>query len=376
MSSLDVKMETNPSILAEAIAQQRDQFIEQVFGFVVGAMNTFGIYIGDRLGLYRGLTEVGPATAGALAAHTHTSERYVREWLEQQTVAGILQVEDEQLPANERRFFLPPGHVEPLIDCSSLNYLAPLVQLMAGAVHPLEAVVEAYRSGDGVPFEAYGADLREGQAAMNYPIFANQLPVEWLPAMADVHQRLMADPPARVADIGCGHGWSSIAIAKGYPSVYVDGFDLDMPSIERARQNARRNGVGDRVSFQVRDASEPALAGQYDLVTAFECVHDMSDPVGALRTMRRLAGERGAVLIVDERTNETFSAQADGVEGLLYGFSILHCLPVGLVDAPAVGTGTVMRPATLQGYAAEAGFGRVEILPIDHMLFRFYRLYA
>lgn len=360
---------------ADSIAQQRDHFIERFLGFASGAFNMFAIYIGDRLGLYRALTETGPTTAASLAATTNTHVRYIREWLEQQTIAGIVQVEDETQPADARRYTLPPGHVEPLIDCSSLNYVAPLAQLLAGAVRPLPQVVDAYRNGGGVPYAAYGADLREGQAAINYPIFANQLPQEWLPAIGDLHHRLLADPPGRVADVGCGHGWSSIAIAKGYPKVHVDGFDLDAPSVERAQANALRNGAADRVHFQVRDAGDPALAGQYDLVTAFECVHDMSDPVGALRTMRQLAGEHGKVLVVDERVGENFTAQGNDVEWMMYGWSILHCLPVGMADTPSAGTGTVMRPETLTRYASEAGFQRVEILPIEHFFFRFYLLH-
>jgi SAM-dependent methyltransferase len=359
---------------ADAIAQQRDAFIERFFRFASGTFNIFAIYVGDRLGYYRALAESGPFTAAQLAAHTSTHERYAREWLEQQTVAGILEVEDENQGPETRRFRLPPGHVEPLIDCSSLNYIAPMAQLIAGAVHPLPAILDAYRTGGGVPFDAYGADLREGQAAINYPAFASQLANEWLPVMPDVHARLRAGPPARIADVGCGFGWSSIGLAQGYPRVHVDGFDLDEPSIQRARENARINRVADRVNFQARDAGDPALVGQYDLVTAFECVHDMTDPIGVLAVMRQLAGENGTVLIVDERVGDTFTTRGNDVEWMMYGWSILHCLPVGMVAPDAPGTGTVMRADTLQSYATQAGFHSFEILPIDHIFFRFYRL--
>ncbi|HET7089290.1 MAG TPA: class I SAM-dependent methyltransferase [Anaerolineae bacterium] len=369
-------MSDSPQVSTDAVARQRDAFVERFLHFASGTFNIFTIYIGDRLGLYRALAQGGPSTAAELATRTSMQERYVREWLEQQTVAGILEVEDENREAAARRFRLPPGHVEVLIDCDSLNYLAPLVQLIVGAVHPIEAVLDVYRNGGGVPFSAYGANLREGQAAINCPAFTRQLAQEWLPAMPDVHARLQADPPARVADIGCGYGWSSIGIAQGYPRVLVDGFDLDAPSIERARLVARAWGLTDRVHFQVRDAGDPALEGAYDLVTAVECVHDMSDPVGALRTMRRLSGERGTVLIVDERVGESFTAKGNDVEWMMYGWSVLHCLPVGMADRPSAGTGTVMRADTLRRYAAEAGFGSVEILPVDNFFFRFYRLNA
>jgi hypothetical protein len=128
------------------------------------------------------------------------------------------------------------------------------------------------------------------------------------------------------------------------------------------------------VKFHLRDASDPSLAGHYDLVTAFECIHDMSDPVAALRTMLHLVGETGAVLIMDERVGESFTAKGDELEGFFYGFSVLHCLPAAMVEQPSAQTGTVMRPKTLRRYAEEAGFCDVEILPIDNYFFRFYRL--
>jgi 2-polyprenyl-3-methyl-5-hydroxy-6-metoxy-1,4-benzoquinol methylase len=199
-----------------------------------------------------------------------------------------------------------------------------------------------------------------------------------------VDQRLLGDPPAKVADIGCGAGWSSIAIARAYPNVRVDGFDVDGPSIELARRNAAAAGVADRVSFSVQDVTDPALAerlaGSYDLVAAFEMVHDVAGPVEVLRTMRRLAREDGAVIVMDERTEEQFTAPGNPMERLFYSISLFVCLPWGMAGAtpeqPSAATGTVMRPATLRRYAQEAGFQSVEILPIEHDFFRFYRLVA
>lgn len=162
-------MSDSPQVSTDAVARQRDAFVERFLQFASGTFNIFTIYIGDRLGLYRALAQGGPSTAAELATRTSTQERYMREWLEQQTVAGILEIEDENREAAARRFRVPSGHVEVLIDCTSLNYLAPLAQLIAGAVHPIEAVLDVYRNGGGVPFSAYGANLREGQAAINYP---------------------------------------------------------------------------------------------------------------------------------------------------------------------------------------------------------------
>lgn len=366
-------MEKKPNSLAH-IAQERDAFIERMLKATAGTFEIFSIYIGERLGFYLALASGDWLTPAELSARTNTHERYAREWLEQQTVAGILQVEDETAAATARQYRLLPGHAEVLTESDSLNYLAPLAQLVVGATRPMVSVLNAYRRGGGVPYREYGDDLRAGQSGINRVMFLKQLGSEWLPAIPDLHARLQSDPPARVADVGCGAGWSSIGIARHYPKVFVDGFDLDEPSIELARSNAEQAGLIDRVSFHVRDAGDPKLAGQYDLVTAFECIHDMSQPVAALRAMRSLAGERGLVLVVDERVGETFTAKGNEVEGMMYGWSVLHCLPVGMADTPSAETGTVMRPETLRRYAREAGFRDIEILPIDNFFFRFYRL--
>lgn len=366
-------MEKEPNSLEDG-AQDQDAFIERMLKATAGTFEIFSIYIGDRLGFYEALAGGDWLTSAQLSARTSTHERYVREWLEQQTVTGILQVLDETVAASDRRYRLPPGHAKVLVDRDSLNYLAPLAQLVVGATRPMVSVLDAYRHGGGVPYSDYGEDLRNGQSGINRVMFLKQLGSEWLPAIPDLHTRLQSDPPARVADIGCGAGWSSIGIALHYPKVFVDGFDLDGPSIELARSNAKRAGLIDRVNFHIRDAGDPKLAAQYDLVTAFECIHDMSQPVAALRVMRSLCGEKGIALVVDERVGETFTARGNEVEWMMYGWSILHCLPVGMADEPSAETGTVMRPETLRRYAREAGFRDIEILPIDNFFFRFYRL--
>jgi 2-polyprenyl-3-methyl-5-hydroxy-6-metoxy-1,4-benzoquinol methylase len=211
-------------------------------------------------------------------------------------------------------------------------------------------------------------------SSLNRPSFLNLLGSQWFPAIADVDHRLRAQPPARVADVGCGTGWSSIAIAAAYPLVKVDGFDVDAASIEAARRNAEERGVSDRITFEVRDAADPRLAGAYDVVTAFETIHDMSNPVGALRAMRGLAKQGGAVVVMDEKCAEEFTAPGDELERFLFGWSAVHCLPVGMVDLPSAGTGTMMRPSRLREYAREAGFVDIEILPVENDSWRFYRL--
>jgi 2-polyprenyl-3-methyl-5-hydroxy-6-metoxy-1,4-benzoquinol methylase len=355
---------------------ERDRFVERLLTSTAGAFDIFTIYLGDRLGFYQALSEHGPATSEELAACTGSYERYVREWLEQQTVAGILKVEDENAGARYRRYRLPAGHREVLVDRDSLNYLAPLAQMVAGAVRPMHQVLKAYRSGKGVPYPYYGTEFREGQAAMNRAMFLRQLGTEWIPSIPDIHRRLIADPPAWVADIGCGGGWSGIGMARAYPKVQVDGYDLDEASVELARVNVAEAGLEQRVRIHHRDAADPSLRGRYDLVTAFECVHDMADPVGALRTMLGLARDNGSVIVMDERVGDRFTAKGNEVEWMMYGWSVLHCLPVGKADGSSAETGTVMRPDTLKQYAADAGFCDIEVLPLDNFFFRFYRLKA
>src|SRR5918992_3969245 len=252
--------------------------------------------------------------------------------------------------------------------------MAAFTRMMVGIVRPLPQVLDAFRSGDGVAYADYDADFCDGQGDMNRVQFINFLASEWLPALPDVHARLQADPPARVADVACGTGWSSIAIARAYPSVHVDGLDLDEHSIELARRNARDEDLEDRVRFELRDAADPALAGRYQLVTMFEALHDLSRPVEALRAMRALLADDGAVLIADERVEDTFTAPAGEVERAMYGYSVLHCLPTGMADQPSAATGTVMRRSTLNDYARAAGFSDVETLPIENDFWRFYRL--
>jgi 2-polyprenyl-3-methyl-5-hydroxy-6-metoxy-1,4-benzoquinol methylase len=181
----------------------------------------------------------------------------------------------------------------------------------------------------------------------------------------------------RIADIGCGAGWSSISLANAYPHVRVDGFDLDDASIADARRNANEARVADRIRFEVRDAvSEPAAGERaaYDLVTIFEALHDMAHPVDALKACRAMLRSGGIVVVMDERVADTF-AESDGpFERFLYGASSLHCLPVGMSDSGSAGTGALMRPETLRRYATDAGFSRVDVLAIEHDMYRFYAL--
>jgi SAM-dependent methyltransferase len=351
-----------------------DELAGRLFMAGVNAMELFCVYIGDQLGYYRLLHERGPLSAPELAHLAGTNVRYTREWLEQQATAGYLACDDPQAAADERQFRLPEGYENVFVDPESTTQMASFAQILVGTVTPLQQLLAAFRSGDGVPYAAYGTDLHEGQARVNRPAFAHLLAQEWIAAMPDIVARLHADPPARIADIGMGQGWSSIALAKAFPKVRVDGLDPDEASVAAAQENVRAAGVADRVTMIARDAGDPDLAGQYDFALAVECVHDMAHPVAVLTAMRQLVGPGGTVLIVDERVPDAFAPNGDEIERMMYGFSVLHCLPVGMADKPSAETGAVMRRPTFHRYATAAGYRQVDELPIAHDTFRFYRL--
>lgn len=355
-------------------AQRRDTLVGQLLADAIGALDLLCVYIGDRLGLYRALADRPAVTSAKLAALADVHERYAREWLEQQTVSGIIEAENPEAPDDERRYRLPAGHDEALLDESSLDFIASLAQGVASCTGPLEEILEAFRTGGGVPYARYGVDASESQARGTRALYENLLTSKWLPAVPRLHVRLQGDPPARIADVACGHGHSTLALARGYPKALVDGIDLDARSIDAAGELLAASGLGDRVTFHHRDAGDPELSGRYDLVTLFEALHDMSRPVDVLRTLRGMLGPGGCVFVADERTGDRFSTEPGDAERLQYGFSVLHCLPVGLVGENPAGTGTVMRPSTVRRYAEDAGFAGFEILPIDDRFWRFYLL--
>jgi 2-polyprenyl-3-methyl-5-hydroxy-6-metoxy-1,4-benzoquinol methylase len=351
---------------------ERDAFADTLFRSALGYFAILSIHLGDRLGLYRALAEAGPMTAEDIANLAHIDERYAREWLEQQATAGILTAEVRESEANV--FRLPAGHAEVLLDGDSLSFMGASVTQLMTLPGAFDQVVEAFRNGGGVPYETYGIGGVEGQGGSNRPTLLSTLPNEWLPSIPEVHARLSASLPARILDIGCGTGWSSIAMATAYPTVTVDGFDPDETSIELARRNAEGARVSDRVRFHTEDAAALMTDGPVAFATAFECVHDMARPVEVLRAVRGALDGTGAMLVVDERTKESFTGEPDELEAYFYGWSVFDCLPSGMYEQPSAGTGTAMRPETLKGYASEAGFTGFEVLPIEHETFRLYLL--
>ncbi|WP_165983876.1 class I SAM-dependent methyltransferase [Streptomyces sp. YIM 98790] len=353
-----------------------DNLEERVFGAAVGTLELFGIYLGSRLGLYEVLDERrrtgrGPVTYGEFAAEAGIHPRYAREWLEQQAVADMLAVDDPAADAEARRYHLPAAHAGVLVDQEAADHLAPLARMVVGIAGVLDEVADAYRTGGGVPYARYGEDFRHGQGGINRPAFTTALVEEWLPAAEDVTERLRTSG-GRVADLGCGHGWAAIALASAFPRAEVWGLDADPESVEDARANAEARQA--RVRFVTADASAVAAHGPFDLILVLEALHDMAQPVKALAAARDALAEGGSVIVADEAVAERFTAPGGDLERMMYGWSISACLPSVMAEGPGHAIGTVIREDTVRELAAEAGFGAVEVLPVDAGFFRLYRM--
>jgi 2-polyprenyl-3-methyl-5-hydroxy-6-metoxy-1,4-benzoquinol methylase len=347
--------------------QKIESFSERILTDVNSAMSCLNVYVGHQLGLFRALADSGTVTPGELAKKTGFSERYLREWLECMAVGGYL-----DYVTSSGKFAMPEEHSAVLVDEDHAAYITPFTQWIPSFASILPALMDAFRTGGGVPFESYGQDTLDAIGLGNRPMFINDYVSKWIPAMPDVHEKLKAG--GRVLEIGCGVGWSSISLAAGFPNARIDGLDIDVESIRQAKANAQIEGVSKQVEFHAEPIEKTSLTGPYDLVTAFECLHDMPYPIEALAKMRELAGDAATVLVADEAANDTLEENSNFLGHLFYNFSVLHCLPQALVFPDAAGTGTVIKPSTLKKYANEAGFRSVEVLPIENAFWRFYRL--
>ena len=351
-----------------------DVLAERLFAATLGTLELFSIYLGAELGLYRTLETRGPSTPAELAERAGIAPRYAREWLEQQAVAGLLDVEDATVSADVRRYALAPEHARVLAHAEDAAHVAPFAHMVAGIGGALAGVIDAYRTGGGVPYAQYGESFRHGQGHINRPVYTHELPTVWLAAMPDVLGRLESARHPRVADVGCGQGFSTLAVAHAFLDAHVDGLDADPGSITDARAHAAEAGLNGRVRFLNADAAGLATHGPYDLVLILEALHDMADPAGALRAARAALTPGGTVLVVDEKVADAFAVPGDEVERMMYGWSVTHCLPTQLAEQPSAALGTVMRSRTVQELADQAGYSGVRVLPVDNDFFRLYRL--
>ena len=341
---------------------------ERIFTETVGGMWLLALYLGHRLGLFKGLANSGTVTVSQLAKRTQLSQRYVREWLFAVATSGYVEAD-----ANGEIFTLPEEHAAVLADEGSPFFIGAYSGVLQGLAMAVDPLLEAFKSGGGVPYEDYGGHFREGVALTNRPMYQHESAQKWIPAMPEVEAKL--NQGARVADIGCGVGWSCIFLAKHFIKAKIDGFDLDEESIAEARHFADHYDVSDRVHFHVCAIEEFKLTAPYDLVTAFECLHDMPYPVNVLSRMREMANPGGTGFIADEAGGEGFSDNNNQPLGrFFYNVSVLHCLPQAMVFPDAVGIGTAISESTVRKYAYEAGFSYTKVIEIENPLFRFYQL--
>jgi 2-polyprenyl-3-methyl-5-hydroxy-6-metoxy-1,4-benzoquinol methylase len=354
-----------------AATEAAEALVGRLFNAALGAAELFTIQLGTAHGLYRALDEAGAATAVQLADATGVELRYLVEWLQAQAISGLLTIDGADVWT--ATFALAPGVREALIDETNPLYAGGMsaIPVAVGRAYPL--LDATFTTGAGVPYAEFGTEAVTAQALLNRPAYVNSLVAEWLPTMPDLQTRLAKG--ARVADVGTGAGWSAIELAKAYPAVRVDGLDNDEDSISRARRNAAEHGVADRVDFEVRDIAAVSVNGpRYDLITFFECLHDLAQPVAALVAAREALLPGGTVLVMDENVDDTLTAPGDEVQRFFAAASVIWCTPQGRVAENSEVIGAVMRAGKLREVATAAGFSTIDIVPIEHPFWKFYRL--
>ncbi len=345
----------------------------RLFRAMLATQESFVAYLGVKLHLYDALHEGGPATVPALARRTGVAPRYLREWLEHQAVSGLLAVDDPAAAWDARVYRLPPGHERVLTASDDpLSIVATAMLPLGGVAAALPDLLAAFRTGAGVPPDAFGEDWRQGHGGLNRAMYTGQL-AGWLRRyLPDLAARLAVG--ARVADVGCGAGWAGIALADAFPGIQVTAVDIDPAVVAQAAERAKEAGLADRISFAVADAADLPAGGDFDLVCVFDTLHELARPVPALRACRALCAPTGTVLVLDSRVADQFRTPGDEIERFQYATSVLHCLPAALVGTDPVGTGTVMRASTVREYAREAGFTSIRVFDLDDRFHRLYRL--
>jgi 2-polyprenyl-3-methyl-5-hydroxy-6-metoxy-1,4-benzoquinol methylase len=339
------------------------QLIGQVIADAGGALILPLALLGDRLGLFSALASGGTATSAQLAGRTGLTERYLREWLLAMAAAGYVTYEgsdavtDSNGSAASARYRLSPEQAEAFTQPDSPGYVAGAFQNLTAATRMLDRLTEAFRTGAGIAWHEQHEDMFEGTERFFRPGYLASLASSWIPSLTGAEERL-ADG-ARVADVGCGFGASTIIMAQAYPNSTFEGIDYHRPSIDAARSRAAAAGVAERVMFRVAGAAE--LSGSYDLITFFDCLHDMPDPAGALRAARAGTADGGSVMLVEPMSWDSVQDCRNPLGKLLAAASTFICLPSGLSAAPAEGLGNQAGPARTCELARGAGFSEARI---------------
>lgn len=333
-----------------AIDQAKLQaFVGQAVTEVGATLNAALVVIGDKLGLYKAMAGAEPLTSAQLAQRTGTTERYIREWLAAQAAGGYVHYD----PRSER-YTLPPEHAFALADESSPVFLPGAFQLATASIRDEPAIAERFRTGQGFGWHEHNHGVFEGVERFFRPSYNAHLIDTWLPALNGVIAKLEAG--ATVADVGCGHGVSTLLMAQTYPRSSFIGFDYHDGSIERAHTAAAQAGIANRVRFEIASAKD--YPGHYDLVTMFDCLHDMGDPVGAARHVRQSLTEDGTWMIVEPNANDRLEDNLNPVGRVYYAASTFLCTPSSLAQEVGLALGAQAGEARIREVVTSAGFTR------------------
>jgi SAM-dependent methyltransferase len=354
------------SVAASIDSAKQEAFVGQVLANTSAAMVTTLAALGDRLGLFKTLAALGPATSADVAAHAGIVERYAREWLGGMTSAGYVTYD-----AVSRRFALPPEHRAALADEGGPMFFGGIYEMVLSASSVVDRIADAFRAGGGVPQSAYDERFWDGMERFSAGFFDHALIQQWVPAMPDVERKLRQG--ADMADVGCGRGRALIRLAEAFPQSRYVGFDAFAPSVERAAAHARETAVADRVRYEVRDAASD-LPGTYDVIATFDVIHDAVDPVGVLRSIFRALKPGGIYICLDVNCSHELEENSGPLGSMFYGISILYCMTTSLA-AGGAGLGTLgLHERKLRELAAVVGFRDVRRVPIQNPFNNLYEL--
>jgi SAM-dependent methyltransferase len=342
---------------AQADRAKTDAFASKVLGDGAGTFAVMACGIGDRHGLFKALDEHGPQTSVALAKRTGLSERYLREWASLLTCARYLTHDP-----STGRFSLPPEHAEVLAREGGSDFLGGVLQQFGGLMQVYEPVAAAFRDGKGVAAERYGEDVWKGEQRGNDMWHENLLVHAWVPLMPKVKARL--EGGARVADFGSGGGKAMVRLGQAFPKSTFVGFDIHAPSVERANALAKAEGVADRVRFEVSDLTK-GVPGSYDIITAFDVVHDTAHPSRVFEHVRRALAPGGTFVLLEVNGAPTLEGNIGPLGALFYGWSTFFCMSIA-IGRGGEGLGTAgLHEAVVRDYAQRAGFSAVRRVELN-----------
>jgi SAM-dependent methyltransferase len=332
--------------------EQVEHRVHQIVGDLGAALSSVLIHVGDRLGLYAAMGNSDPVTPAELATRTGLAERYVREWLHNQAAAGWVQYD-----ATDATFTLPAELAVLVADETASTFLLGGFDFVASAWADEDTITDAFRTGNGIGWHEHDHRLFSGTERFFRPGYQANLVDSWLPALEGVVERLQHG--ARVADVGCGHGASSVLLGESFPRSTVVGFDYHRESIDVARQRATEAGVADQVTFEIAGAKD--FTGVYDLVCLFDCLHDMGDPVGAARHVREQLAPGGTLLLVEPAAGDAPEANHHPLGRLMYAASTMICTPASLAQEVGLGLGNQVGFVGLRRLLERAGFSQVRL---------------